>query len=104
MLIQGDQQAALTLFQSSFQQQLHAEHSLAGTRDAHDHGRGSVEDTAADQGIEWLAADERAFRDGSRLYLGATRPDLHAAEYLQPLAGGDTERVYAGLRVLHPAC
>ena len=31
VLIQGDQHAALTLFQCSFQQQLHAEHGLAGT-------------------------------------------------------------------------
>ena len=31
VLIQGDQQAAFTLFQCSFQKQLHAEHGLAGT-------------------------------------------------------------------------
>src|SRR5207245_4105245 len=71
--------------------------------DAQDQGGGAVEDTAADQGIEWLATDERAFRDGSRLHLGATRPDLHAAEHLEPLAGGDTQRVLASLVVLPPA-
>src|SRR5471030_3227899 len=102
VLIQGDQQAAFTLF-CSFQQRLHGEYRLAGARDAHDHGGGSVEDTPADQGIDWLAADERASRDGARLCQEATHLDLYAAEHLQPLAGRDTKRVLAGLVVLPPA-
>ena len=42
-------------------------------------------------------------RVGGRLNRDATRPELHAAEHLQPLAGGDTQRVLAGLVVLPPA-
>src|SRR5437867_536980 len=55
MLIEGNQQASLTLFHRPFQQKLYAKDRLPRARHPRHHGGRSVENAASDQGIERLA-------------------------------------------------
>ena len=87
MLVERNQQSRLILPRHAFPQQLRAEHGFADSRDADDHGGGTVENAAADQIVERVHPDNGTLGRGCRLRNVAAQRSLHPAEHFQTGAG-----------------
>src|SRR5438445_11364898 len=83
------------MFPRAFQQKLGAKYGLPGARNAHDHGSGPVEKTAADQIVQSLNPDDRAL--GGRCWLRKVPADwgLNAADHAQAFPSLNAQSVVA---------